>query len=78
MVYLITAFALWKFEAGYQWWIAYVAVVALQAYSLFRNAKKAVEPLLKENGLPYTKEDLEFIWKHGYQSAVENINSTKQ
>jgi len=83
MMFLIGAFILWKFEAGLAWWIAYGALVAAQSWAIFYNAKKAkdevkVSPLLKANGQPYTEADLEFIWKHGYQSAIEVITSTKQ
>jgi hypothetical protein len=83
MMFLIGAFILWKFEAGFVWWIAYGFLVAAQGWAILYNAKKAKEQLkastlLKANGQPYTEADLEFIWKHGYQSAIEVITSTKQ
>ena len=83
MMFLIGAFILWKFEAGFVWWIAYGFLIAAQGWAILYNAKKAKEqlkasPLLKANGQPYTEADLEFIWKHGYQSAKEVITSTKQ
>ena len=83
MISLIGAFILWKFEAGLLWWLAYAVLIALQVWAIFYNAykgkqEKAVSPLLKANGQPYTESDLEFIWKHGYQSAIEVITSTKQ
>jgi hypothetical protein len=83
MISLIGAFILWKFEAGLFWWLAYAVLIALQAWAIFYNAYKArkevkLQPLLKNNGQPYTESDLEFIWKHGYQSAIEVITSTKQ
>jgi hypothetical protein len=83
MMFLIGAFILWKFEAGFVWWIAYAALVAAQIWAILYNAYKAkneveVSPLLKANGQPYTEADLEFIWKHGYQSAIEVVTSTKQ
>jgi hypothetical protein len=83
MMFLIGAFILWKFEAGFVWWIAYGFLVAAQGWAILYNAKKAKDqlkasPLLKANGQPYTEADLEFIWKNGYQSAIEVITSTKQ
>lgn len=80
MMYLLAAFILWKFEAGFIWWFAYGSVIAIQSFAIIYNAKKEVKSsgLLKANGQPYTEQDLEFIWKHGYQSAQEVINSTKQ
>lgn len=83
MISLIGAFILWKFEAGLLWWLAYAVLIALEIWAIFYNAYKArkeikVQPLLKNNGQPYTESDLEFIWKNGYQSAIEVITSTKQ
>jgi hypothetical protein len=83
MIFLISAFILWKFEAGLLWWITYAILVALQVWAIFYNAYKArkevkPKPLLKNNGEPYTEADLEFIWKHGYQSALEMVQQTKQ
>ena len=83
MISLIGAFILWKFEAGLLWWLAYAVFIALEIWAIFYNVYKArkevkVKPLLKNNGQPYTESDLEFIWKHGYQSAIEVITSTKQ
>ena len=78
MISLIGAFILWKFEAGLLWWLAYAVFIALEIWAIFYNVYKArkevkVKPLLKNN-----ESDLEFIWKHGYQSAIEVITSTKQ
>jgi hypothetical protein len=83
MIFLIGAFILWEFDAGILWWLAYAALVALQVWAILYNAYKAKNevkgsPLLKNNGQPYTEADLEFIWKHGYQSAIEVVTSTKQ
>ena len=83
MISLIGAFILWKFEAGLLWWLAYAVLIALEIWTIFYNAYKArkevkVQPLLKNNGQPYTESDLEFIWKHGYQSALEMVQQTKQ
>lgn len=80
MMYLLAAFILWKFDAGFIWWAGYGAVIVIQIYAIIHNATKEVKQsqLLKANGQPYTEADLEFIWKHGYQSAQEVINSTKQ
>ena len=78
MIYLITAFILWKLDAGLGWWIAYGVVVFIQSSAILYNARKGVKPLLKANGKPYTDQDLEFIWQHGYKTAEEVINSTKQ
>lgn len=80
---LIGAFILWHLEAGIWWWLAYAVIGLLQIWAIAYNAykakqDKAVSPLLKANGQPYTESDLEFIWKHGYQSAIEVITSTKQ
>lgn len=82
MIYLIGAFILWKFDAGFWWWFSYGALLLAQLWAIAYNAYKAkedkVSPLLKANGQPYTESDLEFIWKHGYQSALEVVASTKQ
>jgi hypothetical protein len=83
MIFLIGAFILWKFEAGIVWWILYGAVILAECWAIIYNAKKANSKeknshLLKANGEPYTEADLEFIWKHGYQSAIEVVTSTKQ
>lgn len=80
MMYFLAAFILWKFEASVSWWLGYLCVIAIQIFAIIYNAMKKVQPsvLLKANGQPYTEADLEFIWKHGYQSAQEVINSTKQ
>lgn len=82
MLYFLTAFVLWNFDAGINWWLGYFMVMSIQAFALIYNSYKTVKEessvLLKANGQPYTQEDLQFIWKHGYQSAIEAINSTKQ
>lgn len=82
MIYFVGAFALWHLDASGSWWVAYFVVIAselaLIIYNSFEKSKEAPSVLLKANGQPYTQKDLEFIWKHGYQSAIEVINSTKQ
>ena len=82
MIYFVGALALWHFDASGSWWAAYFVVIATELsliiYNSFKQVKKAPSVLLKPNGQPYTEADLEFIWKHGYQSAIEVINSTKQ
>lgn len=82
MIYFVGAFALWQLNASGSWWAAYFVVIAIElaliVYNSYKEVKQYPSVLLKANGQPYTQEDLEFIWKHGYQSAVEVINSTKQ
>jgi len=41
MMFLIGAFILWKFEAGFIWWIAYAALVAAHIWAILYNAYKA-------------------------------------
>lgn len=86
MNFLIGGFLLVTFNAGFWWWLAYFIFVVLDLLGLVANVlnqyKEKTESkkpqLLKANGEPYTESDLEFIWKHGYQSALEMVQQTKQ
>lgn len=85
MTFLIAGFLLIHFDAGLWWWVAYYLFVALEMFGLYAEVKKNMlegktnkSQLLKANGQPYTEADLEFIWKHGYQSALEMVQQTKQ
>ena len=86
MNYLIAGFLLVTFNAGAWWWAGYFVFVILEIFATFLEARKALKEvkqskkpqLLKANGDPYTEADLEFIWKHGYQSALEMVQQTKQ
>ena len=85
MTFLIAGFLLIHFDAGLWWWIAYYLFVALEMFGLYAEVNKTIlegktkkSQLLKPNGQPYTEADLEFIWKHGYQSALEMVQQTKQ
>ncbi len=82
MIYFIGAFVLWELDASGSWWVAYFVVIATElaliVYNSYKKLKQSPSVLLKANGQPYTNADLEFIWQHGYQSAVEVTNSTKQ
>ena len=51
----------------------------VETKKVLKEIKASKKPqLLKANGEPYTEADLEFIWKHGYQSALEMVQQTKQ
>jgi hypothetical protein len=86
MNFLIGGFLLVTFNAGFWWWLAYFIFAILHLISAIyeiKNEMKTVKELkkpqlLKANGEPYTESDLEFIWKHGYQSALEMVQQTKQ
>jgi hypothetical protein len=85
MTFLIAGFLLIHFDAGLWWWVAYYLFVAFEMFGLYAEVKKNIleskikkSQLLKANGQPYTEVDLEFIWKHGYQSALEMVQQTKQ
>jgi hypothetical protein len=86
MNFLIGGFLLVTFNAGFWWWTAYFIFVLLEllgliatVYNRYTELKDKKKPqLLKANGEPYTEADLEFIWKHGYQSALEMVQQTKQ
>jgi hypothetical protein len=85
MTFLIAGFLLIHFDAGLWWWVAYYLFVAFEMFGLYAEVKKNMlesktkkSQLLKANGQPYTEADLEFIWKHGYQSALEMVQQTKQ
>lgn len=86
MNYLIAGFLLVTFNAGFWWWFGFFGFVILELIAFVFETKKAMKEvkqskkpqLLKANGDPYTEADLEFIWKHGYQSALEMIQQTKQ
>ncbi len=86
MNYLIAGFLLITFNAGGWWWFGFFCFVLLELLALIVETKKGLKEikeskkpqLLKANGEPYTEADLEFIWKHGYQSALEMVQQTKQ
>jgi hypothetical protein len=86
MNFLIAGFLLINFNAGFWWWLGYFLFAVLHLISLIFEIKKEITTvkdqkkpqLLKANGEPYTEADLEFIWKHGYQSALEMVQQTKQ
>ena len=85
MIYFIAVLLLWKLEASSSWWVAFFVIIITEliliiynSWIKFKAENKKPSILLKPNGQPYTEADLEFIWKHGYQSALEVINSTKQ
>lgn len=86
MNYLIAGFILITFNAGAWWWVGFFCFVLLELFALIVETKKGLKEikaskkpqLLKANGEPYTEADLEFIWKHGYQSALEMVQQTKQ
>ena len=86
MKYLIGGFILITFNANNWWWTGFFIFVALELFAFIVESKKALQEvkqskkpqLLKANGDPYTEADLEFIWKHGYQSALEMVQQTKQ
>lgn len=85
MKYLIGGFILITFNASAWWWAGYFVFVLLELFGFILEAKKSIlevkekkPQLLKANGDPYTEADLEFIWKHGYQSALEMVQQTKQ
>ena len=86
MNFLIAGFLFVYFDAGFWWWFGYFTFVLLELLALVINILKTRNmlkdekkpQLLKANGEPYTESDLEFIWKHGYQSALEVVQQTKQ
>lgn len=86
MNYLIAGFLLITFNAGAWWWFGFFCFVLLELLELIVETNKGLKEikaskkpqLLKANGEPYTEADLEFIWKHGYQSALEMVQQTKQ
>ena len=86
MKYLIGGFILITFNASAWWWAGYFIFVILEVFATLLEARKTLKEvkqskkpqLLKANGDPYTEADLEFIWKHGYQSALEMVQQTKQ
>lgn len=85
MKYLIGGFILINFNAGSWWWVGFFIFALLELFAFVLEVKNTLKEkqtkkpqLLKANGEPYTEADLEFIWKHGYQSALEMVQQTKQ
>lgn len=81
MNHLIAIMLLIYFNAGWGWWLAFGAIIGLEIYALIKTSlakTKEQSTLLRPDGKPYTEQDIEFIWQHGYKTAIQQLNSTRQ
>jgi len=87
MKYFIAIILLVNFDAGTVWWLLFVFIAIMNllgiSYTLYTSRKKppVEEPNLKDivklDGTPYTYEDLQNIWNHGYQNGYANAQLVK-
>jgi hypothetical protein len=88
MNYFIAAVLLYYFNAGTGWWVGFVSLIFMEigliGYRSYKEATKepiyeaTLKDIIKLDGTPYTYEDLQNIWNHGYQNGYNNAHLTKQ
>ena len=88
MNYFIAAVLLYYFNAGTGWWVGFVSLIFIEigmiGYRAFKEAtaepiyEATLKDIIKLDGTPYTYEDLQNIWNHGYQNGYNNAHLTKQ